>query len=458
MRTPEQRLAEFVTRLQVSQVPVQAQTIVRRMVMAVAGTGFAGAAEDGVQALRELLCEAGGAPQATTLVFGDRLPARAAAQFNGTICRALDFCDAMAPGPHIGAALFPAALAAAELAGACSGAEFLAALVAGAELSARFNLSEAQYNGFDPTGVAVVFAAAAAAARILKLTPEQTLNALALAFNRCGGSFQNNVDGSLGVRIVQGWVAEAGVACAQMAQCGITGPANFLTGHYGYAHLYGRDTLDTESVVRSLGDEWRLHNVVFKKFPSCGVTQGVTELTLSLIEELQLQPEHVRAVEVRLPRYAHRLVGHPFQLGANPRVDAQFSAAYCVANALIRGSSKLLHFAPAQVRDPALHEMIGRIRVLAQPAMDARGHAAVDLDVTTQDGVVHRRALDIPPGFPGAELNETQHRSRFADCIAYAPRPPAAGQVDRLLAALDTLASLEDVRVLVPLLIASDSA
>ena len=48
----------------------------------------------------------------------------------------------------------------------------------------------------------------AAAARILKLTPRQTLHALALAFNRCGGSFQSHVDGSLGVRFVQGWVAE----------------------------------------------------------------------------------------------------------------------------------------------------------------------------------------------------------------------------------------------------------
>ena len=82
-------------------------------------------------ALRELLRERGGAAQATTLVYGDRLPAVAAARFNGTLCRALDYCDAMAPGPHIGSSLLPAALAAAELAGGCSGAEFIAALAAG---------------------------------------------------------------------------------------------------------------------------------------------------------------------------------------------------------------------------------------------------------------------------------------------------------------------------------------
>ena len=86
-------------------MPAETQRVVRRVLLAVAGTGFAGAAEDGV-ALRELLVDAGGAAQATALVYGDRLPAAAAAQLNGTMCRALDFCDAMAPGPHIGAALF----------------------------------------------------------------------------------------------------------------------------------------------------------------------------------------------------------------------------------------------------------------------------------------------------------------------------------------------------------------
>ncbi|HEX2542935.1 MAG TPA: MmgE/PrpD family protein [Caldimonas sp.] len=453
MGTLEHTLAEFVTALGLRSVPPEPQRVVRRVLLAVAGTGFAGAAEDGVLALRELLVDAGGAAQATVLVYGDRLPATAAAQLNGTVCRALDFCDAMAPGPHIGAALFPAALAAAELAGGCSGEEFLAALVAGAEISSRFNLSEAQYDGFDPTGIVVAFAAAAAASRILGLTTEQTLHALALAFNRCGGSFQSHVDGSLGVRVVQGWVAQAGVQCAQMAQRGITGPDNFLGGHYGFAHLYGRGTLDPASVTRGLGATWKLENVVFKKYPSCGVTQGVTELALGLVGELGLVPADVRSAEVRLPPYAHRLVGHAFRIGANPRVDAQFNAGYCVASAIVRGSSQLRHFAPAQVDDPAVRAMIGRVRVVADEALDARGHAAVDLAVTTSDGRTHVRRLDIPPGFPGNALDDAQHLARFRDCLAYAPQPPSAAQAEQLLQALDGLAALPDVRALLPLLV-----
>ena len=452
--SPELRLAQFVCDLQAESVPEAARRVLQRMALAVSGTAAAGAGEDGIDGLRALLLERGGSPQATTLVFGDRLPAHAAAQFNATLCRALDFCDAMAPGPHIGSSLIPAALAAAELAGGCSGREFLAAIAAGAELSSRLNLTEAQYAGFDPTGIAVVFAPAAAAARILGLTPAQTLNALALAFNRCGGSFQSHIDGSLGVRMVQGWVAEAGVSCAQMARRGITGPAHFLAGIYGYAQLYGRGTLDVDAVVADLGTHWRVHDVVFKKYPSCGVTQGVTELALSIVADAGVVADTVRSAQVRLPPYAFRLVGHPFQIGANPRVDAQFNARYCVANAIARGSSRLQHFDPASVADPALRGLVDRITVIADSAMDARGHAAVDLAVTTTDGTVHRRSLDVPPGFPGAELSDAQHLARFRDCLAYAPRPLAEASVQRFLAALDGIAELPDVRVLASLLVA----
>jgi 2-methylcitrate dehydratase PrpD len=356
----------------------------------------------------------------------------------------------MAPGIHIGSALVPAALAAAELAGGCSGADFLAALAVGAELGARFNLSESQYCGFDPTGIAVVFAPTAAAARILKLTPRQTLHALALAFNRCGGSFQSNIDGSLAVRAIQGWVAETGVVCAQMAQRGFTGPHQFVTGLYGYGHLYGRGRLDAQALADGLGQEWRLLKMMFKKYPSCGATQGMTELVLQLVHELDLQPEQVQAVLVRQPPYSFNLVGQPWRIGENPRVDAQFSAMYCVANAIVRRSSRLAHFQPEQIVDALVQQLIPRIRIEGDAAMNPRGHTAVDVVLHTTDGRVFERGLDIAPGFPGNDLSDAQQHARFDDCLAYAPRP--LPRVQAFLDAVRRLGELDDARLLAGLL------
>jgi len=321
-----------------------------------------------------------------------------------------------------------------------------------AEISSRLNLSESQYDGFDPTGIAVVFAPAAAAARILKLSPQQTLHALGLAFNRCGGSFQSNIDGSLAVRAIQGWVAETGVVCAQMAQRGFTGPENFLGGIYGYGYLYGRGRLDLPALADGLGRDWRLLKMMFKKYPSCGATQGMTELVLQLVDELDLQPEQVKSVRVVLPPYSFKLVGQPWRIGANPRVDAQFSAQYCAANAIVRRSSTLQHFRVEAVRDAGVSRLIERITIEGDAALNPRGHTAVDVHLHTMDGKRHQRSLDIAPGFPGNALSDVQQRARFDACMDYSPHPLPAAQRAAFLQAVEQIDELPDARALLGLL------
>jgi 2-methylcitrate dehydratase PrpD len=371
------------------------------------------------------------------------------------MCRALDFCDAMAPGVHVGSSVVPAALAAAELAGACDGATFFAAVAVGAEVGARFNLTEAMYDGFDPTGIASVFGAVAAASRVLGLSPAHTRQALALGFNRCGGSFQSNIDGSLAVRLQQGLVAQAGVECAQLAVRGITGPVNFLEGRYSFTHLYARDLCEPSAFVEGLGTDWRMTNFMFKRFPSCGVTQGVTQQALDVTTELDLAPADVARVEVRMPPYSHRLVGNPFVPGDNPRVSAQFSVKYCVANAIARRAATLEHFRPEVVLAPELAPLMDRIDVLADPGMDQRGHSSVDLDLVTTDGRRASRGYDIAPGYPGNGLSEAEHRARFDDCMAYAAHPLDDHQVARLLEAVATIEDLADATALAGMLVSA---
>ena len=452
--SPEARLAEFIASLSTDTIPEQTRTTARRVLLACAGTGVAAAAEDGIAELHALLLRRGGREEARTFVFGNALPAQAAAQFNGTLCRALDFCDALEPGSHNGSSVVPAAFAAAELAGGCSGSELLAGIVAGCEVGARLRLTEAMYNGLDPTGISVVFAATAAASHVLKLTPDQTLHALALAFNRCAGSFQSNIDGSLAVRVIQGWVAQTGIECAELAAAGITGPRNFLTGIYGFARLYGRGELDTDQVVKDLGSQWHMNQITFKKYPSCGATQGMTELTLSLVHEFDLQPADIESINVRINPYCHRLVGGDFTPGDNPRVDAQFSARYCVSSAIVRKAAQLAHFRPDATRDAAVLDLIERVQCDGDPALDARGHSSVELDLTLRDGRVQNRRMDVSPGFPGNALSQDDHVSRFEDCMRYAARPLSAEQISAFTEAITKLETLDEATRLLDCLIA----
>jgi 2-methylcitrate dehydratase PrpD len=450
----EQEIARFVCRTSFGDIPAVALETIRDEVLGVLGTTIAGASAQGCETVVEIVRELGGKPEASILVHGDKVPAQQAAFANAVMARALDFEDSMAPGAHAGAAVVPAALAAAELAGGVSGADFLAAISVGTELAVRFNLGESEYDGFDPTGVCVPFGSTAAAAKILGLSEDETWNALALAFCRCGGSFQANVDGALAVRMIQGWTSETGVTCARLAGRGITGPRNFLDGVYGYFHLFGRDRVRAGKVLTGLGTEYQVDKLTFKKYPSCGGTQSATELILNLMDEENLEADEVEHVELRIVPYLYRLVGHPFQLGSNPKVNAQFSARYCVANALLRKASTLAHFEADAISDPDVLRLVERIDVVADAALDARGHTAADIRVVTKGGREYLKKTDVAPGAAGNPLTKEEHVQRFWDCLAFGANATVdAKKGEQIVHTVDHLEAMGDVRTLISLLL-----
>ena len=175
------------------------------------------------------------------------------------MARALDIDDSMSPGMHVGASSVPTALAAAELTGGCTGKEFLAAIAIGQDVAARINFATT-YEGSEPTwdasGVCGIFASTIAAGRILHLDSSQMWNALGLTLTQPGGeSMQAIVDGTLAVRLFQGFISRNSMLCAQLAQKGFTGPKNFLEGPWGYFHLYSKDKYDSEVLVGRTGEK-----------------------------------------------------------------------------------------------------------------------------------------------------------------------------------------------------------
>jgi 2-methylcitrate dehydratase PrpD len=436
----EQELVRFVCRTAYEDLKPGPLGTIKNQLLTVLGTTIAGSTQAGCQTLIDFYLSQSGKQEATILIYGGRVPAQAAALVNGVMARALDFDDALAPGVHLGASTVPAALAAAELRGGIDGREFLTALLVGTEVGVRLNLTEAAYSGLDPTGICAVFAATASASRVLGLNEEETWNALALA-----------------VRVIQGWVAESGVMCARLAQKGITGPKNFLQGVYGYYNVYGKGFVEPKKALADLGRRFECEKILFKKYPSCGLTLGSTDLILGLMAEVNgknISANTVERVKVKVPPYTYKLVGHPFELGTTPRVNAQFSIRYCVANALFRRSSKLAHFEEEAIRTPQVLDLARRVEVMVDPAMELRGHTPVDMTVYMKDGRELFRQIDIAPGFPGNPLTKEEQEARFHDCIAYAKKPLPKEKVQGIIEGVSRIDQLSDVRTLIPLLLA----
>jgi len=448
----EKTLAEYITEAKFEDLPGDPIATTRNVVLTIMGTTIAGARTEGCQEVVQQVREWGGKEESSILIHSGKVPACNAALANSFMARALDFCDGMSPGIHIGASSVPTGLAVAELVGGCSGKDFLTALVVGSELAARLNLSESAYNGFDPTGVCTVFATAAIAGKILELNSKQMLNALALVFNRSGGSFQSNIDGSLAVRLIQGFVSQSGIMCAQLAGRGITGPKDFLEGVYGYFHLFSGDEYDSQSILADLGTKFRMTNLLFKKYPSCGSTLASTDAILQVVEENNLVAEDIDQIMISVTPYTYNLVGSPFKIGENPKVDAQFNIQYCVANAILRRLPELRHFDEAYVRDPNVVDLIKKISVVSDTKLMERGNRTAALRVVTKEGRNYQAIVDRPRGFPDNPLIQEEHDKRFRDCMEYAGWSISDDRAEKILSSVRHLELLEDVRTLINVL------
>jgi 2-methylcitrate dehydratase PrpD len=313
-------------------------------------------------------------------------------------------------------------------------------------------------DGFDPTGVATVFGSAAVTAKLLGLDPTQMLNALALAFNRAGGSFQSNVDGSLAVRMIQGFAAQNGVVCALLAQRGITGPRNFIDGAYGYFRLYAKDRRDREALAGQLGERWAMYRTGFKHYPSCGASIASTDAILRLVRDHGLSPDDVERIDIRVTPALYGLVGHGFKVGDNPTVNAQFSIEYCVANGVLRRRPELRHFDPSYVTDPRILELTKRINVSPDPDLnegrrELRGRSA--MRVVKTNGEVLETVVDGPSGFPTNPMTDEEHAERFWDNVSYTDAI-AKEEVQRIVDVVGELDKAHDVRTLIPLMVSHD--
>ncbi len=123
---------------------------------------------------------------------------------------------------HLGTVLVPALLALAE-ASRASGADFLAALVAGYEVGGkvgRMVMDSDVTKIFRPTGTVGPVAAAAAGAKLLGLDSEQTVTALALGANAAAGYNEWAATGGSEMFFHTGFAARSGVAAAQLAAGG----------------------------------------------------------------------------------------------------------------------------------------------------------------------------------------------------------------------------------------------
>lgn len=360
-----------------------------------------------------------GLASGNTGVFADaaRYTPAGAAFLNAALAHSLDFDDTHAAGSlHPGAPVIPAALAAGEMTGA-SGADVLAAIVAGYEVTCRVALAlpaGAHYDrGFHPTATCGVFGAAAAAARVFGLDAARLEDALGIALSQSAGSLQFLANGAWTKRFQVGWAAMAGLAAATLAREGFRGPSEALEGRLGFLHAYAPEPVPAR-VTQDLGQVFELMATAVKPYPSCRYGHAGIDAVLALRAEHNLKPEEIEHITYGLSHAGLLLVGLPAEKRANPQnvVDGQFSGPFVLSCALVTGAMGWDSY--RELHNPVVRALLPKVSC----AHDAEIQAEYPLNMSGRITIAARgesftRTVIVPKGEPGNFLSAAELRAKF---------------------------------------------
>ena len=353
-------------------------------------------------------------------VFGDsaRYTPAGAAFLNGALAHSLDFDDTHAAGSlHPGAPVIPAALAAGEMIGA-SGADVLAGIIAGYEVTCRIALAlpagEHYDRGFHPTATCGAFGAAAAAARVFGLDADGVAGAMGAVLSQCAGSLQFLANGAWTKRSQVGWAAVNGLMAATLVREGFKGASDALEGKHGFMRAYAPNPTP-ERAVQDLGSVFELMNTAVKPYPSCRYGHAGIDAALALRAANDLKPSEITAIKLGLPRSGMLLIGDPPEKKANPLnvVDGQFSGPFVISSALATGamgwdSYKLLN-------DPTIRSLLPKVSCGFDAEIEAEFPTNMSGKLTIEArGQTFTRKVVVPKGEPGNFLTENELRAKFA--------------------------------------------
>ncbi len=353
-------------------------------------------------------------------VFGDaaRYTPAGAALLNGALGHSLDFDDTHAAGSlHPGAPVIPAALAAGEMAGA-SGADVLAAVVAGYEVTCRVALAlpagDHYERGFHPTATCGAFGAAAAAARVFGLSATLVESALGIALSQCAGSLQFLANGAWTKRFQVGWAAMSGLTAATLAREGFKGAAEAFEGRLGFLRAYA-PTPVAQRAVQDLGTQFEVMQTAVKPYPSCRYGHAGIDAALMLRAAHGIRPEQIERVTYGISNAGMLLVGKPADKKANPEnvVDGQFSGPFVLACALATGAMGWDSY--RLLTDPTVRGLLPKIICEHDPEMEAEFPRNMAGKVTVfARGERFVQTVIVPKGEPANFLTEAELRAKFA--------------------------------------------
>jgi 2-methylcitrate dehydratase PrpD len=442
-------LGTWAAGVRLEAIPEPVLAVARRSVVDTLGVAVAGMRHPLLERLREHAVTVHAAGPCRLLGDPRRLAPAGAALANTATAHVLDYDDTCYAGMCHGSALvLPVVLALAEARGR-DGAETLAAFVAGSEVAYAVGHATGFgpfFKGYFQTSVLGAIGAAAAAARLIRLSPGDTAVALAHAAIRARGL--RALLGTSAKPVLAGEAAAAGVAAALLAEAGFDAPIDVFEHRHGFAAVVCDGRFDGDA-ARRVGESWSLLDpgIALKLYPLCSATQAAAEVVEDLLRRHAFAGAEVERVVCEVPPLVD--VSLPFARPRSP-VEAQFSMPFAVGCLLAFGRLGPDMLDPEVLQAPELATAMARVEMRALPPESAESRAlepeGARVTLTLADGREWTEHRPLATGMPELPMPESRLHEKFLACCA--------GRVEDPPRLLELARSLDRLPSVVPLLAA----
>lgn len=452
--------ARHVARTRTDDMPPAAIAAAKTFILDTLGVGLAGSV--GPRAADLVLAQrfsgvAGAEGGARVWGNGAALPAPAAALCNAYQAHCSEFdCVHEKAVVHAMTAVLAVAMAGAERQGGVRGRDLILASVLGVDVAAGLGLAAETGLRFFRPATAGAFGATAALGKLMGLDVGQQTHAFSLVYGQLCGTMQAHTEGSMLLALQMGFNARNAVIACDLAAQGFEGPRQVLEGTFGYFRLIEAGG-DPARVAETLGQAWRITELAHKPFPSGRATHGILEACLDIRAKAGpgFDASAIAHVTAFVPPLVQHLVGRPWRADMDINT-ARLCARFVAARGLLTGGLGLGDFTPEMYRDPAVAALVARISIEVRDAGDPNALTPVEVEVVMANGERHRSALDIVLGNPAKPLSRAAHLDKFRSNAAVALRPLSAAAQDTLIAMVDNLDDVADVREIADLVVGAD--
>lgn len=412
------QMAEFAANLQYDQIPGEAVREAKRFLLDSMGCALAAVHNDDMAAMYRFTETLGGSPEATVIGSGLRTNAPNAALMNGLLIRALDYNDIYwEQDPSHPSDLIGAALAAAEGNGK-SGREALVAIILAYELEMRW--CHAAEPGIREVGwhhaSLTQFVSPLVAGRMYDLTPDQLVAAVGIS-GSCHFTLGGVVAGHLTnmKNTADPLAAQAGVYAALMAREGYKGPVELFEGKEGVFEVVHNVTWHPDELLKGLGEQFLITRCGYKAFPTEALTHQPLTAALRIRQDHGLAAADIADVLVETTTRGADILSDPSKYKPTTRETADHSLPYVIAAALADGYVLPKSFDDDKLKDPTIWELLGKIKVMADPDIDALFPQVkrARVTITTTAGDTHTAQTDVAKGAPDDPLTDDELVAKF---------------------------------------------